>query len=98
MDIVIGSTPYVGNAAKKRKEGADTLIEARMLDMRFPRKPYGTPPNGQQDRRVKRNEPDPANSRIVTLLVPNGYSLPREALSGNLKILMRFVPDRQKIV
>jgi hypothetical protein len=96
MDIVIGATPRVGVQEKKRRGKGSQVLEGRVLDMRDSRKPYGVPPNGTGERRFKRNGPDPSNSRVVTLLVPDGYSLPRDAGSGNLKVFMRFVPDRQK--
>jgi len=96
MDIVIGATPRVGVQEKKRRGKGSQVLEGRVLDMRDSRKPYGVPPNGTGERRFKRNGPDPSNSRVVTLLIPDGCSLPRDAGSGNLKVFMRFVPDRQK--
>ncbi len=95
MDIVIGATPYVGVREKKRKVRQEGAVEARMLNLRYPRKLYGLLPKGQTERRVKRNGPDPTSSRVITLLVPDGYSLPKDAGAGNMKVLMRFVPDRQ---
>jgi hypothetical protein len=96
MDIVIGATPRVGVQEKKRSTRQDKVVEGRVLDIRHPRKPYGMPPLGKEERRFKKNGPDPSNSRVLTLLVPEGYSIPRNAGSDNLKVYMRFVPDRQK--
>ncbi len=94
MEIVIGATPYIGVKEKKRKVRQDGVVEARMLDIRYPRKLFGLLPKGQKERRVKRNVPDPASGRILTLLVPDGYKLPKDAGVGKMKIVMRFVPDR----
>ena len=94
MDIVIGATPYVGAQEKKRKTRQNKVFEGRVLDLRNSRKPYGVPPDGKGERRFKRNGPDPSSSRVLTLLIPDGYSLPMDTGSGNLKVYMRFVPDR----
>ena len=96
MDIVIGATPYVGAQEKKRRVDQNRVFEGRVLDLRESRKPYGMPPSGKAERRYRQSRPDPARSRVVTLLVPDGVNLPKEAGSGRLKVHMRFVPDRPK--
>ncbi|MFZ5571515.1 MAG: hypothetical protein ACOZF0_14030 [Thermodesulfobacteriota bacterium] len=97
MDIVIGSVPTIGKQEKKRSPGEEMFIEAQVLNVRHPRKPYGLPPENVQDRRQKIATPDPARGKIMTILIPEAYSIPQDAASGKYRILLRFVHKRQGI-
>ncbi len=94
MEIVIGTLPKIGAQEKKRRIGNEEVIEARVLNMRYPRKPYGLPPMGREERRQRHGAPDPLQGRIMTILIPEAFSIPRDAASGKYKILMRFVANR----
>lgn len=91
MRIVIGDTPAIGPAGQYRPEMESGMVEARVLDIRQPRKRRGDPPTGQVERRENEAAADPVSGRIVTLLVPEGYKLPRGLESGNYRIFLRFV-------
>lgn len=94
MDIIIGNVPPVGAQEKKQRFGNEEIIEARVLNVRYPRKPYGLPPPGRQERRQKNIAPDPIRGKIMTILIPEAYSVPLDAASGKYRIFMRFVSSR----
>lgn len=94
MEIVIGASPYVGLPEKKRRLAGEAVVEAHFLAMRRPRKPYGMPRQGEQNRRFRISGLDPAGGRILTLLVPDSNNLPKDIASGEYKIFLRFVHER----
>ncbi|MFH2066443.1 MAG: hypothetical protein ABIK15_14680 [Pseudomonadota bacterium] len=94
MEIVIGAVEGVGPPQKKQRLPKEAIVEAKFLTMRQSRRPYGMPKEGEQNRRFRINGLDPAGSRILTLLIPDGINLPQDIESGEYKILMRFIHDR----
>jgi hypothetical protein len=93
MEIVIGRTQPVGRPASKGAVSGE-FIEAKMLNLRPPRrKKTGTPP-GQRERRNQNSVNDPVGGRVMTLLIPNGFAIPKDIESGNYRIFLRFA--RQK--
>ncbi len=94
MEIIIGSVPNVGIKEKKRRTESEGLIEAQVLHVRYPRKPYGLPPGGTEDRRQKNVPPDPSRGRIMTILIPEEYSIPQDVASGRYRVLLRFAQNR----
>ena len=90
MRIVIGDTPRVGPSGQYRPDMDSGLVEAKLLDIRAPRKERGEPPDGTE-RREHSDKSDPAAGRIVVLLVPEGYKIPKGVESGNCRIYLRFV-------
>lgn len=95
MEIVIGATPYVNPQDRNRRARRSDMIEGRVLNVRGPRKPYGMPPpGGPGERRHRSSPPDPGGGRVITVLIPDGYTLPKDAASNKMKVLMRFVPNR----
>lgn len=92
MEIVIGAAPRLSNHGRSKKTCANGVVEAKLLDMRYPRRSFGRPPVGQNERRGGGGSPDPLSGRVMTVLIPDGYSIPPDAKSNNYKILLRFVP------
>ena len=94
MEIVIGATPRVGQPLKKTQtRGA--YVEARVLNIRPPRRRRQGPGQGQADRRGKNTPEDPAAGRVLVLLVPEGYNLPPDALSDKYRVFLRFAPRKK---
>jgi hypothetical protein len=94
MEIVIGATPRVGPPPKKASGTAGGYVEAKVLNVRPPRRRQAQPP-GDNDRRHNKNSSDPAGGRVMVLLIPEGYTLPQDIGSGNYRIFLRFVPNRK---
>ena len=90
MEIVIGSAPRTNFAERNRPEVESSLVEARLLDARGPRKRRGPPPEGDERRDFGPAE-DPVTGRVLVLLVPEGHRIPRGVESGHFKIFLRFV-------
>ncbi|RJP79128.1 MAG: hypothetical protein C4522_11465 [Desulfobacteraceae bacterium] len=94
MEIVIGAVEGVGPPQKKQNLHKEVIVEAKFLTMRQPRKPYGMPKEGEQNRRFRSSGLDPGGSRIMTFLIPDGTNLPQDIASGEYKVLMRFIRNR----
>jgi hypothetical protein len=93
MEIVIGRAQPVGPPASQKAVSGE-FIEAKMLNLRPPRRrKTGTPP-GQTERRNQNSTNDPVGGRVMTLLIPNGFAIPKDIESGNYRIFLRFA--RQK--
>ncbi len=93
MDIVIGATSPVKMPKPKDAAHGPKMIEARILNVRQPRKRKADRPTSEGERR-KQNVSDPVGSRVMVLLIPEGQRLPKDIESGRYKIQMRFVPDK----
>ncbi len=92
MNIVIGGATRIGPPGNQAKSDSEaTLVEAKLLDIRSPRKRRGTPPNGTE-RREQSDPGDPASGRVMILLIPDGQKVPRGVESGSHRIFLRFVP------
>lgn len=90
MEIVIGAVPRVGQPLKKT-ETRGGFVEARVLNIRPPRRRLDGVGVGQVDRRDKNTAQDPASGRVMLLLVPEGYNIPKDITSGDYRIFLRFV-------
>ena len=93
MEIVIGATPRVGAPVKRNSASGGGYIEAKVLNVRSPRRRQERAPN-QGDRRTQKNATDPVSGRVMTLMVPEGYNIPGDIESGNYRIFLRFAPRR----
>lgn len=92
MDIVIGATsPVKMPSQKEAAVHTGGMIEAQILNVRPPRKSRGISSGSGSERR-KSNISDPAGSRVMVLLVPDGQRIPQDINSRKYKIMMRFVP------
>jgi hypothetical protein len=87
MEIIIGSIPPLGPPAAKTSESGPA-IEAHLLHIRPPRKGIAGP-SGMERRGKKVN--DPLKGRVLTLLIPNADSLPKDIDTEKYKVILRFV-------
>ncbi|ADW17076.1 hypothetical protein Despr_0902 [Desulfobulbus propionicus DSM 2032] len=87
VDIIIGSTEPVGlPTGKPGPTGAP--VEAELLHVREPRHRI-VGPLGQERRRQQRQ--DPHNGKVLTLLIADGASLPKDLDIKKYKVLLRFM-------
>jgi hypothetical protein len=93
MEIVIGASPRVGQPGKKETSRGG-YVEAQILNIRAPRR-RREPRAGQPDRRYRGGSHDPAAGRVVVLMVPDGYNIPKDIGSGNYRVFLRFAPKRK---
>ena len=94
MEIVIGATPRIGQPGKKT-EGRGAYVEAKVLNIRPPRRRREGPEAGRPDRRNRGAGHDPATGRVMVLMIPEGHSVPRDIASGNYRVFLRFAPKRK---
>lgn len=87
VDIVIGSIAPV-RAPLNQPGGNNGQTEAEILHIRSPRQRVTGPP--EQERR-KLPKVDPPNSRVLTLLIPDGKVLPKDLDGKKYKIVIRFM-------
>jgi len=91
MEIVVGSTRQITPMRARNQEAAGGgFVEAKVLTVRSTRKRRGAPPVGNQDRRQRGNDYDPAAGRVLTLLVPDGAMIPMDIESSNYRVFVRF--------
>ena len=62
-----------------------------MLSVRPPRRRRDRPPPNAPERRQKRGKPDPAGSRVLVLMIPDGQQLPKDLQTGSYRVFLRFV-------
>jgi len=86
VDIIIGSIEPFGPPASKPGAGG-TPIEAELLHVRDPRQRI-TGPLGQERRKQPRQ--DPQNGKVLTLLIPDSATLPKDLDIKKYKVLLRF--------
>jgi len=96
MEIIIGAAAPVGMPGLKIAASGSGNVEAKILNIRSPRRRQGQPPDGERDRRGKKNPQDPMGGRVIVLLVPDAYNLPVDLGSGNYRIFLRFVPCKNE--
>lgn len=87
VDIIIGAVQPTGPPVNKQ-EPTQTTVEAEILNVRPPRKRV-TRPSGEERRKEYRQ--DPHNGQVVTLLVPNGMTLPKDLDGKKYKVVMRIM-------
>ncbi|MCL2789251.1 MAG: hypothetical protein FWD79_01260 [Desulfobulbus sp.] len=87
VDIIIGSVDSLGHhSGTAGLTGA--LVEAELLHVRDPRQRVAGP-QGQERRRQPRR--DPANGKVLTLLIPDSAILPKDLETKKYKVLLRFI-------
>ena len=89
MDIRVGSVPEVGRPGDRQTTPGSPL-EARLLAVRPPRKRRGKSPSSEPERRQSAENRDPANGRVLVLLVPDGSVLPEGLEQGQFRVFLRF--------
>ena len=95
MDIVIGRTSRTTPIKDKTTQVLPGAVEAKVLNVRPPRGQRATTFDGQNKRSRKSVAQDPAGGRVMVLLVPEGYKIPRDVQTGKYRVFLRFV-RRQK--
>ena len=94
MDIVIGAVSRVSPPPRKSPAGGGGFVEAKVLNVRQPRRRREGRP-GESDRRQVNAKDDPAAGRVMVLLVPEGYNIPPDIASDNYRIFLRFAPKKK---
>ena len=94
MEIVIGAPVRVGPPPKRSPSKESGYVEAKILNVRQPRRRRERPP-GEGDRRHANVFEDPVGGRVMVLLVPEGYNIPPDIASGNYRIFLRFAPRKR---
>ncbi|MBN1930338.1 MAG: hypothetical protein JW786_01850 [Desulfobacterales bacterium] len=95
MEIIIGSTQPVGPPVLKGIGTNTGMIEAKVLNIRPSRKRQRQLQHGTIERRKKKITSDPSGGRVLVLLIPDGYKLPKGIESGNYRVFLRFVLQRK---
>ena len=91
MDIKVGSIPAL---ASDRQRQSDTrrAVEARVLAVRQPRKRRQPTDDGEERRKSLRAERDPANGRVLVLMVDDRAKLPVDFDHRKYRVFLRFAP------
>lgn len=87
MEIIIGSMPPLKHNSMKSPAATSGPVEARLLHVRPPRKGIAGPLG--MERREK-EQVDPLRGRVLTVMVPDSESLPKDLDSENYKVILRF--------
>ncbi|MBM9536930.1 hypothetical protein [Desulfobulbus alkaliphilus] len=87
VDIIIGSIEPLGSPTSKPPVTGG-LIEAELLNVRNPRQRISGP-RLQERRRQPRS--DPHKGKVLTLLIPDGTTLPKDLDGKQYKVLLRFM-------
>ena len=87
IDIIIGSIEPVTPSTAQPNPGG-RAVEAELLHIREPRQRV-IGPLGHERRRQPRQ--DPQRGRVLTLLIPDATSLPKDLGVGKYKVLLRFM-------
>jgi len=95
MDIVIGDTSSVGSPLARETRKFGGMVEAKMLNIRPPRRTRDRLKAGENKRRNEKNNQDPGNGRVMVVLVPDGYKIPKDIGTRDYRILIRFIPQRR---
>jgi hypothetical protein len=90
MHIIIGDTKPIMQP-QKREVGRGSALEAKVLAVRPPRRRAGDQPEGRE-RRGQDGRADPANGKVLVLLIPEGSHLPADLDGGNYRVFLRIVP------
>ena len=90
VDIVIGRIPPMDRrGSERRNEGP---IETRILDVRPPRRRRREGGGRERRGRSRRGgRVDPAGSRVLVLLVPDGNALPKDLKDGGYRVLLHLL-------
>jgi len=87
MEIIIGSIPPLGPSGEKTHMRQKGTIEARLLHVRPPRKGIAGPSGAE--RREKKTR-DPVKGRVLTLMVMDADTLPKDIDKASYMVSLRF--------
>lgn len=88
MDIIIGSVQPLGSQNNKPQDRNVTTVQGELLHARQPRKGIAGPSG--MERRGKKVK-DPLKGRVLTVMVPDGSSLPADIDSARYEVVLRLV-------
>ncbi len=91
MEFVVGAPQPIGPPGK-RLPNQSQVVEARILNVRPPRRGPRSLAEKKEDRRNRSSGQDPAAGRVMVVLVPEGYYVPTDIDSGNYRVFLRIVP------
>ncbi len=94
MEIIIGAPAPVGPPVRKTERSTGTTVEARILNVRPPRRQQTNRPEEKNRRKGYNSSSDPINGRVMVLLIPEGHKLPQDIDSGKYRIFLRFAPHK----
>ena len=87
MEIIIGSPPPLGPSDDGPRVRESSTVEAKLLNVRPPRRGIAGPSGAE--RRQKKTQ-DPRNGRVLTLMVMDGNTLPKDIDKANYRVSLRF--------
>ncbi len=87
MEIIIGSIPPLGASDGKSEARQNGVVEAQVLNVRQPRKGISGPSGAE--RRGKKAK-DPLRGRVLTLMVADAGSLPKDIDKAKYRVSLRF--------
>lgn len=87
MEIIIGSTPPLGSSDDAPRVRESNTVEAKLLHVRPPRRGIAGPSGAE--RRMKKTR-DPLKGRVLTLMVMDGDTLPKDIDKANYRVSLRF--------
>lgn len=87
MEIIIGSIPPLVSSDEKPVTRRSEEIEGQLLHVRPPRKGISGPSGAE--RREKKTK-DPVKGRVLTLMVADADSLPKDIDKVRYRVKMRF--------
>lgn len=89
MKIKIGEKTSVKQQRDTPTRSVSGSLESTFLSVRSPRKRGG---RRSVEQHGSQEGLDTDNSRVLSLLVPEGYKIPQDIESKKYKIFLRFVP------
>jgi hypothetical protein len=90
MHIIIGDMPPLGQPTRKEIGPNGRTVEAKVLDVRPPRRQQHG--KAGSDRRRQNGNPDPVNGKVLMLLAPEGHNIPADLDSGKYRVFLKFIP------
>ncbi len=87
MEIIIGSVPHLSTKVKQEQSRESGVVEAQLLHVRPPRKGVAGPSGAE--RRGKKAR-DPLMGRVLTLMVSDAESLPKDIDTARYKVSLRL--------
>ncbi|MEE4243557.1 MAG: hypothetical protein V2I36_19005 [Desulfopila sp.] len=87
MEIIIGSMPPLDASGEKAPLQPKGIIEAQLLHVRPPRKGIAGPSGAERRGRKTR---DPVKGRVLTLMVADAESLPKDIDKAKYRVSLRF--------
>jgi len=87
VDILVGGIPPAGPPVSSTRP-TTAGVEAELLNIRGPRK-HISGPKGRERRKQFRQ--DPVGGKVLTILVANGNTLPKNLNTRDYRVVLRFV-------